>query len=286
MEDFVDVLGYKIFYKIFGDAVKGTVLCLHGGPGMTHDYILPIADLAQYGYRVVFYDQLGCGRSQLPADKSLFVMERYVEELEEVRRILKLGRVHLLGSSCGGQLALAYALKYQKNLKSLTTVGALHNVLMTFEEMQRMKKTLPSNVYRTMEKYERAGEYDNPEYLKCVEIFYRKHVCRLAEWPEKLKYSIEHLSKPVYETMNGPNEFTIIGNIRYWNVTDQLHLIKIPTLVTCGKYDEVSPKVARDIHRHIKGSQLVIFPKSSHLPFWEERERFVSVLKNFLDGVS
>jgi len=253
---------------------------------MTHDYILPIADLAQYGYRVVFYDQLGCGRSQLPADKSLFVMERYVEELEEVRRILKLGRVHLLGSSCGGQLALAYALKYQKNLKSLTTVGALHNVLMTFEEMQRMKKTLPSNVYRTMEKYERAGEYDNPEYLKCVEIFYRKHVCRLAEWPEKLKYSIEHLSKPVYETMNGPNEFTIIGNIRYWNVTDQLHLIKIPTLVTCGKYDEVSPKVARDIHRHIKGSQLVIFPKSSHLPFWEERERFVSVLKNFLDGVS
>ncbi|HYW01877.1 MAG TPA: proline iminopeptidase-family hydrolase [Candidatus Acidoferrum sp.] len=286
MEDFVDALGYKIFYKIFGDAVKGTVLCLHGGPGMTHDYLLPIADLAQYGYSVVFYDQLGCGRSQLPADKSLFVMERYVEELEELRRILKLGRVNLLGSSCGGQLALAYALKYQKNLKSLTTVGALHNVLMTFEEMQRMKKALPSNVYRTMEKYERAGEYDNPEYLKCVEIFYRKHVCRLAEWPEKLKYSIEHLSKPVYETMNGPNEFTIIGNIRYWNVTDQLHLIKIPTLVTCGKYDEVSPKVAKDIHRHIKGSKLVIFPKSSHLAFWEERERFVSVLKNFLDGVS
>jgi len=286
LEDFVDALGYKIFYKIFGDAVKGTVLCLHGGPGMTHDYLLPIADLAQYGYSVVFYDQLGCGRSQLPADKSLFVMERYVEELEELRRILKLGRVNLLGSSCGGQLALAYALKYQKNLKSLTTVGALHNVLMTFEEMQRMKKALPSNVYRTMEKYERAGEYDNPEYLKCVEIFYRKHVCRLAEWPEELKYSVEHLSKPVYETMNGPNEFTIIGNIRYWNVTNQLHLIKIPTLVTCGKYDEVSPKVAKDIHRHIKGSKLVIFPKSSHLAFWEERERFVSVLKNFLDGVS
>lgn len=117
MEDFVDVLGYKIFYKIFGDAVKGTVLCLHGGPGMTHDYILPIADLAQYGYRVVFYDQLGCGRSQLPADKSLFVMERYVEELEEVRRILKLGRVHLLGSSCGGQLALAYALEVSEELE-------------------------------------------------------------------------------------------------------------------------------------------------------------------------
>jgi proline iminopeptidase len=157
---------------------------------------------------------------------------------------------------------------------------------MTFEEMQRMKKALPSNVYRAMEKYERAGEYDNPEYLKCVEIFYRKHVCRLAEWPEELKYSIEHLSKPVYGTMNGPNEFTIIGNIRYWNVTNQLHSIKIPTLVTCGKYDEVSPKVARDIHRHIKSSKLVIFPKSSHLAFWEERERFVSVLKNFLDGVS
>ena len=100
----------------------------------------------------------------------------------------------------------------------------------------------------------------------------------MKQWPEEVTYSLEHISRPVYHTMNGPNEFTIIGNIRYWDVTDQLGRIRVPTLVTCGKYDEVSPKEARSIHRGIKGSKLVVFPKSSHMPFWEEREKFVNVL--------
>ena len=283
MEDFVEILGYRIFYRIFGEPTKGTVLGLHGGPGATHDYLLPLTDLTKRGYRVVLYDQLGCGRSELPKDRGLFVMERYVEEVEELRKKLSLGKVHLVGSSCGGQLALGYALKYQKNLKSLTTIGGLHNVLMTFQEMQRLKRALPTEVYETLKKYEQNGDYENPEYLNAVMVFYRKHLCRLPEWPKEVTYSMEHTSKPVYETMNGPNEFTIIGNIRYWDVTSRLHTIKVPSLVTCGKYDEVTPKVARDIHNHIKKSKLVVFPNSSHTAFWEEREKFVEVLTRFLD---
>jgi len=283
MEDFVEILGYRIFYRIFGEPTKGTVLGLHGGPGATHDYLLPLTDLTKRGYRVVLYDQLGCGRSELPKDRGLFVMERYVEEVEELRKKLSLGKVHLVGSSCGGQLALGYALKYQKNLKSLTTIGGLHNVLMTFQEMQRLKRALPTEVYETLKKYEQIGDYENPEYLNAVMVFYRKHLCRLPEWPKEVTYSMEHTSKPVYETMNGPNEFTIIGNIRYWDVTSRLHTIKVPSLVTCGKYDEVTPKVARDIHNHIKKSKLVVFPNSSHTAFWEEREKFVEVLTRFLD---
>jgi len=282
-EGYVNILGYKLFYKSFGEASKGTVLCLHGGPGATHDYMLPLADLSAYGYRVVFYDQLGCGKSELPKNHALFVMERYVEEVEELRKVMRLGRVHLIGSSCGGQLALAYALKYQRKLRSLITIGGLHNVPMVFEEMQRMRKKLPPEVYRTMLKYEELGDYENPEYQKAVEVFYRKHLCRLEDWPKELTHSFEHLSKPVYHTMNGPNEFTIIGNIRYWDVTNELHKIKVPTLVTCGRYDEVSPKVARDIHRRIKNSRLRIFPRSSHLPFWEERDRFMNTVKKFLE---
>jgi len=283
MEDFVEILGYRIFYRIFGEPTKGTVLGLHGGPGATHDYLLPLTDLTKHGYRVVLYDQLGCGKSELPKDRALFVMERYAEEAEALRKKLNLGKIHLVGSSCGGQLALGYALKYQKHLKSLTTIGGLHNVLMTFEEMQRLKLALPTQVYETLKKYEATGDYENPEYQNAVMVFYRKHLCRLEEWPKEVTYSMEHTSKPVYETMNGPNEFTIIGNIRYWDVTPKLHTIKVPTLVACGKYDEVTPKVARDIHNHIKGSKLVVFPNSSHTSFWEEREKFIGVLKRFLD---
>jgi proline iminopeptidase len=280
---YLKVLGYNLFYKSFGRSEKGTLLCLHGGPGATHDYLLPLADLARYGYRVVFYDQLGCGKSELPKNLALFVVERAVEEVEELRRKMRLGKVHLMGSSYGGMLAIAYALKYQKNLSSLITTGGLASVPLTFAEMNRMKSRLPPGVVEMLDKYEEAGDYENPEYVKAAMVFYQRHVCRLKEWPPEVNYTLEHMSRPVYHTMNGPNEFTIIGNIRYWDVTDQLGRIRVPTLVTGGKYDEVSPKVARSIHRGIRGSKLVTFPKSSHMPFWEERDAYMDVIRKFVD---
>jgi proline iminopeptidase len=283
-EGHVSVLGFDLFFRQFGSPSKGEVLCLHGGPGATHDYLLPMADLADHGYRVTFYDQLGCGRSQIPKDTSLFVPERYVEELEEFRKKMKLGHPHVIGSSWGGMLAIAYALKYQRNIRTMTTVGGLHNVPLTIREMIRMKHELPKDVQRTMEKYEGAGDYEDPQYVKAVMVFYKKHVCRLPVWPDELTYSLDHVSKPVYGTMNGPNEFTIVGNIRYWDVTGLLGKIRIPTLVIGGKYDEVSPVVAEDIHKHIRGSQLTIFPNSSHLSFWEERGPFMERVLRFFES--
>ena len=281
-EGYVNVLGFDLFYRQFGEPGKGEILCLHGGPGATHDYLLALADLAGHGYSVTFYDQLGCGRSQLPKNTALFVPERYVEEVEAFRRKMRLGKPHVIGSSWGGMLAIAYALKYQRNIATMTTVGGLQSVPLTIREMERMKRGLPEEVQQTLAKYEAEGDYENPEYLKAVMVFYNRHLCRLSPWPEELTYSLDHVSKPVYGTMNGPNEFTIIGNTRYWDVTDRLKTIKIPTLVLGGRYDEVSPVVAREIHRHIRGSELTIFPNSSHLPFWEERESFMKRVIRFL----
>jgi proline iminopeptidase len=284
-EGYVEVMGHNLFVKSVGKVQKGAILCLHGGPGATHDYLMPLADLANYGYRVVLYDQLGCGLSERPKDRGLFVMERYTDEVEALRKKMGLGRVHVFGSSCGGQLGIAYALKYQRNMKSLSTAGALHNVPLVVEEMQRLRRALPPQTRAVMEEYEARGEYEHPEYLKAVDLFYRRHLCRLPEWPAEVRYTTEHMSPEVYHTMNGPNEFTVIGNIRYWDATSKLHTIKVPTLVTTGRYDEVTPRVARDLHAHIKGSKLVIFPKSSHLPFWEEREAFADAMRGFLDSV-
>ncbi len=285
-EGYVNVLGYKLFHKTFGEAQKGTILCLHGGPGGTHDYMLPLADLAHSGYRVVFYDQIGCGKSELPKNITLFTVERAVEEVEAMRQGLGLGKVNLIGSSWGGMLAIAYALKYQRNLKSIVTIGGLASVPLTTTEMERMKAQLPTDVIEVLNRYEQEGDFENPEYQKAVEVFYRRHLCRLPQWPEELLHTLEHVSRPVYHTMNGPNEFTIIGNIRYWDATSQLHKIRVPTLVTGGRYDEVSPKVAKSIHTGIKRSKLVTFPNSSHLPFWEEREKFMRVVRRFLDNVN
>ena len=285
-EGLVNVMGYNLFYRVFTPpSARATIVCLHGGPGATHDYLLPMRDLAKLGYRVVFYDQLGCGNSEMPKDHALFTVERGVEELEAFRKEMKLGRVHLMGSSYGGMLALAYALKYQRNLRSLITTGGLANVPLTIEEMQRLKSELPPDVLRTMEKYEAEGEYENPNYEKAVMVFYKRHLLRRKNWPPEQEYTMAHVSKPVYGTMNGPNEFTIIGNIRYWDITEKLHTIRVPTLVTGGRYDEVTPKVARSIHNHIAGSKLVTFEKSSHLAMWEERSKYMRTLDRFMRSV-
>ena len=281
-EGYANVLGIDLFYRQFGEPKEGEILCLHGGPGATHDYLLSMADLANSGYRVTFYDQLGCGRSQVPKNTALFVPERYVEEVEAFRKEMRLGRPHVIGSSWGGMLSIAYALKYQRNMKTMTTVGGLHSVPLTVREMERMKRGLPKDVQETLNKYEKEGEYENPDYLKAVMVFYNKHLCRLSPWPMEVSHSLDHISKPVYGTMNGPNEFTIIGNTRYWDVTDRLRSIRVPTLVLGGRYDEVSPAVAREIHKNIRGSELTIFPNSSHLPFWEERGPFMKRVLKFL----
>jgi len=284
-EGHVKILGFDLFYRTYGRPTKGTILCLHGGPGATHDYLLSLEDLAQFGYRVVLIDQLGCGKSARPRGTALYTIAHNVEEVEGVRKALQLGKVHLMGSSYGGALAIATALKYQRNLRSLVITGGLASVPLTVREMRRLVNRLPPKTRATLAKYEAREDYENPEYLAAVDVFYRRHVCRLPVWPREVTYSFEHLSRPVYFTMNGPNEFTIIGTIRDWDVTDQLPTIRIPTLVTVGRYDEVTPRVAESIHRGIRGSKLVRFEKSAHLAMWEERSHYIGVVRDFLDRV-
>jgi len=285
IEGYAKILGFNLFYRTYGTPTKGTVLCLHGGPGMTHDYLLPLEDLAQFGYRVVFMDQLGCGKSERPRGTELYSIAHNVEEVEAVRKALRLGKVHLMGSSYGGALAIATALKYQRNLRSLVITGGLASVPLTVREMRRLVNRLPPKTRATIAKYEATEDYQNPAYLAAVNVFYRRYVCRLPVWPREVTYTFEHASQPVYFTMNGPNEFTIIGTIKDWDVTDQLPRIKVPTLVTVGRYDEVTPRVAMSIHRGIRGSKLVRFEKSAHLAMWEERAHYIEVVRDFLDQI-
>jgi proline iminopeptidase len=281
MQGLIEVLGHKIFYESFGDqGERGTVLILHGGPGVPHGYLLPLQDLTRFGYRVAFYDQLGCGKSDRAPDDSLFTVEHYVDEVEGVRQVLGGGKVHLLGQSWGGMLAIAYALKHQSNLKSLIIASGLASVPLVVSEMNRLRTELPLEVQETMRKYEALGEFKNPEYLTAGVEFYKRHTNRIREW--KLEDIAGSEAGRQYFVMWGPNEFVCTGTLRKWDVTDQLHTITVPTLITCGRYDEVTPKVAQEIHSSIKGSRLVEFEKSSHQPMSEEREKYMGVVGNFL----
>ena len=280
---FLDVDGHKIYIRTFGEKNSArTLLCLHGGPGGTHDYILPLADLVRSGYRVVFYDALGCGRSDLPAGTDLYTLDHDLYVLEQVRRSLKCDRIHLMGSSYGGMLALSYAWRHSENLISLVSTGGLCDVPFTTREMRRLIRELPAKTQATLRKYGRRGEFQHPEYEEAMMQFYRKHVCRLDPWPQEVVSTIVRTSKPVYYTMNGPNEYTIVGNIKDIDFTSKLHRISVPSLVIHGRYDEVTPAVGPRIHRNIPGSRLHIFPRSSHVSFWEERSAYMRLVAGFL----
>jgi len=249
---------------------------------MSHDYLRAFDDLARFGYHVVYYDQLGCGRSELARDVSEYSVDRDVQDLDRLRRGLHLGRVHLLGSSYGGLLAIAYTLAHPEGVRSLVSASGLADVPLAVREMQRLKRELPPEVRDALERHEARGEFQDPEYLRAVNEFYRRHLCRLDPWPPELTYTLEHVSLPKYGTMNGPNEFTITGTIASWDATARLGEITVPTLITVGRYDEVTPKVAESMHAGIRGSELQLFEESSHTAFWEERSRYMAAVDEFL----
>jgi len=283
VEGYLKVNGLRLYYKKVGSGSR-KVLTLHGGPGMSHDYLLPLAKLSNYGMTVLFYDQFGCGRSEEPSDTSKFTVEYAVEEVEGVRKAaFGYEKVYLYGSSYGGMLALAYAVKYQKWLRGLIVAGGLSSVPFAAQEMARLRSELPKKVQDVLAKYESKEDYNNPEYQKAVEVFYKRHFLRLNEWPKEVMKSLEYAaSRKVYPIMNGPNEFTITGTIKDFDITDKISAIKVPTLITVGEYDEVTPNVAEIIHKKIKGSQIKVFPNASHLTMWEKPRLYLNTVKDFI----
>jgi proline-specific peptidase len=276
--------GYQVWFRRNGGGGV-PLLVLHGGPGAGHDYLEPLEALGR-DRPVIFYDQLGCGRSDQPDEPSRWVIDRFVTEVEMVREALALDTIHLLGQSWGGWLAIEYMLTQPQGVKSLILASTSASVPQFVAEAEQLRKELPPEVYQTMVRYEASGEFDNPAYEAATLEFYKRHVCRLEEWPDPLLRTVENLTgNQVYETMNGPNEFFVIGNLKDWNRIDRLAEIKQPTLITVGRYDELTPACAETLHQGIHKSRIVVFENSSHSAHIEESERFLQTVSDFLDEV-
>jgi len=283
-ESMIDVPGGRVWCRSVGEGGI-PLLCLHGGPGMTHNYIDPLEDLADRR-RVIFYDQLGCGRSDRPDDTSLWTVPHFVREVEAVRSALELDRFHLFGSSWGGQLAMQYILDYRpSSLLSLLMAGSPASMPRWVEGCMQLFAELPPDVQKVIRHHEDTGFTSCPEYLGAVSVFYKRHLCRLDPWPVSIERTFAEMSPVVYETMNGPSEFTVTGRFRDWDVFDRLGEIRVRTLVMGGRHDEIRVDHLTDIHDKIAGSELVVFENSSHTPFHEERELFMRTVNEFLDRV-
>ncbi len=284
-EGFVQVPGGRVWYRIAGaDSPSVPLLVLHGGPGAGHDYLEPLAALARER-PVVLYDQLGCGKSDIPHDHSLWRIERFAEEVEAVRRGLRLDRVHLLGQSWGGFLAIEYTLGRPTGVQSLVLASTSASMRQFTQEASRLVDELPQDARETIRRCEAEGATASPEYQAACQVFYQRHLCRLDPWPEPLLRSVTNLEQsPVYAVMNGPSEFTVTGNLRDWDRTARLGEIAAPTLITVGRFDELPIVCAQTLHAGISSSTLRLFENSSHMAHLEEPELFAQTLSDFLRG--
>ena len=283
----------ETWYRVVGDLTSGLtpLVVLHGGPGACHNYCEPIADLiAPSGRAVVLYDQLGCGDSTLLPDKpkEFWTPELFMEELTLLLSHLGIEQNYiLLGQSWGGMLAMQFAIKKPTGLVGLIVADSPASMKLWLSEANRLREELPAGVNEVLLRHEAAGSTDDPEYTAAVNVFYDRHLCRVPV-PEcvlegRRKQALDHT---VYHTMNGPSEFHVVGSLKDWDITDELHRISVPTLLISGEHDEATPFIVKQIHDRIPGALWELFPESSHLPHIEEPARFKRVALTFLDSLN
>lgn len=278
------------WYRIEGDldgAEAAPLVVLHGGPGAAHDYMESAADLARTAPRpCVLYDQLGCGRSQhrpdAPAD--FWTVELFCRELTAVLDQLGIAdRYHVLGQSWGGMLAMEHALEDPPGLRSLIVADSPASMSLWLDEANRLRSLLPLETQEALTRHEKAGTTDSEEYQQAMMTFYERHLCRIP-FPDGLPRTFAQLAEDptVYQTMNGPSEFHVIGTLKSWDITPRLGAVNVPTLVISGEYDEATPAVVRPLVQALPDARWELIDDASHTPHLEQPERFLELIETFL----
>jgi L-proline amide hydrolase len=280
---------YETWYRITGDLAlaKPPVFMLHGGPGAAHNYLDRYKLLSRGGRAVIHYDQLGCGNSTLLPEKGadFWTPALFVDELNNLIDHLKLRKAyHVVGQSWGGMLGAEFGITRPAGLKSLVIANSPASMELWVKEANRLRSELPRDVQEALTRHENASTTTDPEYLDATQRFYERHLCRVVPFPPEVKESFDQIARnpTVYNTMNGPNEFFVIGTLKTWNIIDKVHRINVPTLLISGRYDEATPAVVQPFKDNIKGARWEIFENSSHLPHVEETEKCMQTVGAFL----
>jgi len=283
-EGYISVTGGKVWYQITGDGKGVPLLVLHGGPGCPHDYLEPLRYLSDER-QVIFYDQLGCGKSDRPDDARLWLTERFVEELRQVRQALGLQQVHLFGHSWGTILAADYIFTQPTGLQSVIFASPALSMPCWINDGVEYRKNLPRNVQDVLKLHEANGTTASQDYQKAAQIYDRYYVCRMYPMPEPLIRASQGMGHNVYQTMWGPTEGYVTGNLRNYDQTSHLDEISIPTLFTCGRFDEASPETTAWYQSFVPNAEMVVFEQSAHMAHLEESQKYIEVIQDFLHRV-
>jgi proline iminopeptidase len=292
-DGFVDAHGVLIYYVAFGSG--SPLVVVHGGPGADHTYFLPYLLPLARTHRLIFIDERGSGRSQRLQDVSLYTVENMVEDVEDVRQALHLGKISLLGHSYGGVLAQAYALKYQQNLSHLILNSTFPSTKQMNEVLAREKAQMPPDKLKRLNELEAAGLFGKGEAWEHGR--YPEEYAKLAWGPGYFPFlygarpdptydplgQLSGTSWELYRQMWGEHgEFVIDGNLKSVEYVDRLSTIHVPTLVLVGDHDECDPSLSKEMHERIAGSKLVILPNSGHMNFVDQPDMWQKSVIDFL----
>lgn len=294
-EGFVDARGVLIYYKIVGRGAP--LMIVHGGPGASHDYLLPyLLPLARIN-RLIFIDERGSGRSEKLEDVHQYTVENMVEDVEQVRVALGLGKISLLGHSYGGVLAQAYAFKYQRYLTHLILGGTFYSTSEMNKVLAKEKRNMPRDELEKLETLERAGLFGKGKNWETGR--YPEEYAKLAWGDGYFPFLYQHRPDPNYDPLSGntttswdlyremwgsDGEFIIDGNLKSVEYADKLPTIRVPTLLICGDHDESDPSLSRFMHEKIAGSKLVVLPQSGHMAFVDQPSLYIRMVSSFLQG--
>ena len=280
---------YKVWTKKVGDG-KIKVLLLHGGPGFSHDYMECFDDfLPKEGMEIYYYDQLGCGNSDAPADTSLWNTRRYVEEVEQVRKALGLDNFYVVGHSWGTMLAMEYLAKYQSHVKGavLSNMTASIGDYIAYTAILK-KKLFTARDLAVYDSLDKRKAYTAPQYTNLLmNKLYTSVICRLPleQWPEPLMRAFKKANQTIYLQMQGVDEFHVTGNFKNWDFWHKLPDIGVPVLVLGGQYDEMNPESMRKEGRLLPNSRTYLCPEGSHMAMYDDQQRYFSTLTTFLKEV-
>ncbi|MEE9442512.1 MAG: proline iminopeptidase-family hydrolase [candidate division Zixibacteria bacterium] len=283
-EGFVEVTGGKVWYRIVGSGSRTPLLVLHGGPGVPSVYLKPLEALAD-DRPVIFYDQLGSGNSPSPTDTTLWTIERFVEEIAQVREALGLKEIHLYGHSWGTMIAVDYMLTKPAGIRSLVLASPCLSVPRWIHDADSLLGTLPDSLQEVVRHHERENTTDTTEYQSAVMVYYEQFLARRQPWSDDLNSALEQMNQAMYSYMWGPSEFTTTGTLSDYDRTDRLGEITIPTLLTAGQFDEAAPATVEYYQSLIPGAEFALLKNCAHLTMHDDPIADIRIIREFLAKV-
>ena len=282
--------GYHLWTRTVGHGdIK--LLCLHGGPGGTHEYWENFGnELADLGVQVSMYDQLGSFYSDQPDYSDPQIAAKYLtydyflEEVEEVRQKLGLDNFYLIGQSWGGLLVQMYAVKYGQHLKGAISSSLVDEIDEYVTNVNQCRlQTLGADKVRYMQKIEQENRLDDPTYQSYVDILNAEYVDR--KQPEAIRHLVSTMATDVYNVFQGDNEFVITGKLKDWHFRQHLHEIKVPTLLTFGEHETMPLATAKIMQQEIPHARLETTPNGGHHHMIDNAPVYFAHLKKFIRDV-